>query len=315
MSLNQSQSTTPESSSKTATNSITSSFTNSATPTTSLTTEVLSDSVTSLPLGQQNTVFGFQVTPGPSAPIGVFPNDTLIWTNYVLKNSAYIDGIETVVVTANAVANTTVIMAVYINSEMTSQSIYHIKASTITSTSVEYAKLSTAVSSTIAAGSMVSVAVWCNDPLTMYVDNNDSISEGTFEYSSSSSNLPHSLPYATESLPYSPDFWAYNEGQSPSSMTDTSATVSLSSSSITITSASQTQTCGITIGNHTNVCAVLLSYSQFQQIVGQSSSVQHQDGAIILVIGSTPACTSIFYFLPNATYVEVDVGSNPSASC
>jgi len=79
------------------------------------------------------------------------------------------------------------------------------------------------------------------------------------------------------------------------------------SSSPTQTTATETCTT-VTIPGSTVPCAAPLSYAQFQQYVGQSSSVEHQSGAIILTVGYHP-CTVWFYALPNATQVEIYLGT------
>jgi hypothetical protein len=87
--------------------------------------------------------------------------------------------------------------------------------------------------------------------------------------------------------------------------TSSSAT---NTSSSTNTSTQYTCTTLVTMSGYTQLCAEPLSYAAFQQFVSQSSSIEHQNGAIILTDGYHP-CTAWFYVLPNATDVEVLLGT------
>jgi hypothetical protein len=64
----------------------------------------------------------------------------------------------------------------------------------------------------------------------------------------------------------------------------------------------------VTISGYTQFCAAPLSYTAFQRFVNQASSIEHQNGAIILTVGYHP-CTDWFYVLPNGTDVEVLLGT------
>jgi len=77
-----------------------------------------------------------------------------------------------------------------------------------------------------------------------------------------------------------------------------------------------TESCiAVTIPSYTQYCAAPLNYPEFQQFVNQSSSIEHQNGAIILSVGYHP-CTDWFYVLPNATDVEVRLGTaNATQTC
>jgi hypothetical protein len=63
----------------------------------------------------------------------------------------------------------------------------------------------------------------------------------------------------------------------------------------------------VTMTGHTQYCAAPLSYAAFQQFVNQSSSIVHQNGAIILTVGHNP-CIIQYYALPNDTDVEIYLG-------
>jgi hypothetical protein len=95
-----------------------------------------------------------------------------------------------------------------------------------------------------------------------------------------------------------------------------STTVTVTSTTSFPTQTTATETCTtVTIPGSLAPCAAPLNYTQFQQYVGQSLSVQHQDGAIILTVGYHP-CTVWFYVLPNATQVEVYLGTaNATQTC
>ena len=84
----------------------------------------------------------------------------------------------------------------------------------------------------------------------------------------------------------------------------------------TVTSTSISGNCSeVTISGYAQYCAAPLSYAAFQLFVNQSTSIEHQNGAIILSVGHNP-CTDQFYVLPNATDVEIHLGTvNVNQTC
>ncbi len=89
------------------------------------------------------------------------------------------------------------------------------------------------------------------------------------------------------------------------------------STSTTSTSTSNSGNCtsAVTISSYTQLCAAPMNYTTFQQYVNESSSIQHQSGAIILIVGYNQ-CTNQFYVLPNATDVEIHLGTaNSTQTC
>lgn len=86
-------------------------------------------------------------------------------------------------------------------------------------------------------------------------------------------------------------------------------------SSSTNTSTNHFCTSQVTMSGYTQYCAEPLNNTAFQRFVNQSSSILHQNGAIILTVGYHP-CTDWFYILPNATDVEVQLGTvNATQTC
>jgi hypothetical protein len=100
----------------------------------------------------------------------------------------------------------------------------------------------------------------------------------------------------------------------PTTTTDTVASPDSTAPSPTQTTATYACTT-VTIPASPVQCAAPLNYTQFQQYVSESLSLQHQDGAIILNIGYHP-CTIWLYVLPNTTQVEIYLGTaNATQTC
>ena len=173
--------------------------------------------------GQTQIVFGYMADAGQS-PTQVFPNDTMIWTNYVLPISTYIQGVSTSVITTLSTPPSTVIMAVYINGNLIGQDRYNIGPPTSPASQpnytlpagfTSYVGITVTVQSAVQAGATVSVAIWCSSSPTMDLDNNDQVAHGTFEYAlpTSTVSLPQSLPSTSQSVSSGPDFLAFNQGE------------------------------------------------------------------------------------------------------
>jgi len=225
------------------------------------------------------TVFGFAVN-SSGVPTMAFPNGTLIWTDYVVPNSVYIESIEAVLITTPSTPHSTAIMGAYVDGTLVGQDTYQIGPPTPPSSQPNYTlpanftsydELSVPFGSTVQAGATVSVAAWCSSPPTMYLDENDSLAHGTFEAPlQPTAALPSSLPSASQRAPYGPDFWAFSaDVVSPT----VSTTSSISSSSPTASSTTTTTT-GTTS-------------SATSSDLGQASSSAFPDSYALLVLASS----------------------------
>jgi hypothetical protein len=162
-------------------------------------------------------IFGLEVNPN-TMTTQVFPNDTLIWTNYVTASAVNVTSVIADVVTTPTTPNSTAIVAFYVNGALLAQEAYKVGPSRPPASNPNYpAPAQNLVElpgplptgTVIPAGTTVSMAIWCSSSPTMYV-NNDPNAHGTYEAPLTTGVIPSSLPSATSSLSYNPGittFW------------------------------------------------------------------------------------------------------------
>jgi len=148
----------------------------------------------------------------------------MVWTNYVLTNSTYIDGIVTTITTNLTSPQSFVIIGVYINGKLVNEGSTTIGPPGPPMSDPNYTlpanfsadnEVTVSMGTVVQEGATISVAMWSNFSSILYVDNNDPVAHGTFQYPfpAQTSLLPQSLPSSTQSPPNAPDFWAFNESQ------------------------------------------------------------------------------------------------------
>jgi hypothetical protein len=169
----------------------------------------------------QYVIFGVLVNP-QNATTKAFPNDTLIWTNYVASASVDVSDAIAVFVTSPTTSNSTARVAFYVNGALLGQETYQIGPSTPPASqpnspppAQQVVELTDPLPSgtQIPSGATVSMAIWCSSSPLLFV-NNDPNARGTYEAPLTTA-LPSSLPSATSSLSYNPSIttvWSTSPG-------------------------------------------------------------------------------------------------------
>jgi hypothetical protein len=214
-----SNSTSSLSSSSTSSIESSSSLSSTSSIATSSSSVQTSSSVTLSP--GQYVIFGVLANP-QNATTKVFPNDTLIWTNYVASASVNVSSAVAVFVTSPTTPNSTARVGFYVNGALLAQQTYPISPSTPPAShpnspppAQQVVELTDPLPSgtQIPSGATVSMAIWCSGSPVLFV-NNDPDARGTYE-APLTTVLPSSLPNATSSLSYNPSImtvWSNSPG-------------------------------------------------------------------------------------------------------
>ena len=162
----------------------------------------------------QNILFGVRAVPLQESNTSVIPSDTLVWSTYSVSNSVFVLGAQTQIRVMPENYGSNLSLAVYLDGNLLSSQTYTIQkpmpppshnGSSIPSNATIQAAFSLPISTNVSSGSHLSLAIFCQSPVTIYTSNSTSSSR-----SSIIASVPSELPSPLSNASYAPDIFAYS---------------------------------------------------------------------------------------------------------